>query len=285
MSRSQAVRWAKVLGVLALSARAARGDEGSRIVLGSERIPEAAVEMALVSCRGESLACLEGWLDGFRLSLAGRQEGLESGPRFSRVKRDLLLARLYGSLGASLPEPSEGELRASYERDKAEFVRPEAIRIFRILFDREEAGRTTLEGLPAVVTLAHWRAQCRALSVDRATHERGGDLGFVGPDGGTDVPEVRADPVLHRAAARLKDGEVLRELVPEGDKFALIWRRGSRAAQAETFEQARTDLALRFEEARRYELLRTLLSELRGRELHEFSPQKLAIYADTHKSR
>lgn len=265
-------------------ATSALADGSARVVLGAEAIPEAAVDVALTSCRGEPFSCVEGgWFDGFRLAISARAEGLDRGARFARVRRELLLERLYGAFGASLAEPSEADLRASYEKDRAEFVRPEAIRISRILFESEEAGRAAIQKLPAVVSLADWRARCRELSVDRATHERGGDLGFVGPDGGTDVPEVRADSSLYQAAVRLKDGEVLRELVPEGEKFALIWRRGSRAAVEESFDQVRADLALRLDEARRYELLRALVGELRGKELHEFQPNKLAIYIEAQK--
>lgn len=231
------------------------------------------------------MACFEtGWLDGFRLARDGSAIGLGSRPEFLRVRRELLLDELYAALGRSLAPLTESELRAAYDKELTEFVRPEAIRIFRILFDSEEAGRAALSALPEVVTLKDWRARARELSVDRATHQRGGDLGFVGPDGHTDVPEVQADPGLYAAAAPLKDGEVLRELVPEGSKFALIWRRGTRAKVEATFEQVRADLVLRVDEARRYELLRSLVEDLRKTRLQDYSPNKLALYQDAQKS-
>src|SRR5690606_33300409 len=56
---------------------------------------------------------------------------------------------------------------------------------------------------------------------------RGGDVGFVQPDGKTDVPRVRVPPALFEAAAAVNDGEFVAEPVPEGEHFAVVWRRGS----------------------------------------------------------
>jgi hypothetical protein len=52
-------------------------------------------------------------------------------------------------------------------------------------------------------------------------------LGFVWPDGSTDVPQVSAEKILYEKALQLQDGEVLREAIPEGKRFAVLWRRGS----------------------------------------------------------
>lgn len=281
----RAVRHFKASLALLLLASVAGAEGAPRVLLGPEPVPELAVVRAIGSCRGAGVPCFEGgWLDGFRLARDASAIGLDARPGFLRVRRELLLDELYADLGRTLSPLSEGELRAAYEKDISEFVRPEAIRIFRILLESEEAGRAAVAALPEVVTLKDWRARARELSVDRATHERGGDLGFVGPDGGTDIPEVRADPALYAAAHRLRDGEVLRELVPEGSKFALIWRRGTRAKLEQTFEAVRADLSLRVDEARRYELLRTLLDDLRKTQLREFNPNKLALYQDAQKS-
>ncbi len=281
----RAVRHFKASLALLLLAGVAGAEGAPRVLLGPEPVPELAVVRAIGSCRGAGVPCFEGaWLDGFRLARDASAIGLDARPGFLRVRRELLLDELYADLGRTLSPLSEGELRAAYEKDISEFVRPEAIRIFRILLESEEAGRAAVAALPEVVTLKDWRARARELSVDRATHERGGDLGFVGPDGGTDLPEVRADPALYAAATRLKDGEVLRQLVPEGSKFALIWRRGTRAKLEQTFEDVRADLSLRVDEARRYELLRTLMDDLRKTQLREFNPNKLALYQDAQKS-
>lgn len=281
----RAVRHFKASLALLLLAGVAGAEGAPRVLLGPEPVPELAVVRAIGSCRGAGVPCFEGaWLDGFRLARDASAIGLDARPGFLRVRRELLLDELYADLGRTLSPLSEGELRAAYEKDISEFVRPEAIRIFRILLESEEAGRAAVAALPEIVTLKDWRARARELSVDRATHERGGDLGFVGPDGGTDIPEVRADPALYAAAHRLRDGEVLRELVPEGSKFALIWRRGTRAKLEQTFEAVRADLSLRVDEARRYELLRTLVDDLRKTQLREFNPNKLALYQDAQKS-
>jgi len=117
-----------------------------------------------------------------------------------------------------------------FEEHRAELVQPERIRVFRLLVaDRAEAQKL-LEKARKLKDMSEWRTLVRDHSIDQATRMRGGDLGFVHPDGDTDVPSLRATPELFAAAAKVRDGELCPELVAEGKLFGIVWRRGSLAA-------------------------------------------------------
>jgi hypothetical protein len=145
-----------------------------------------------------------------------------------------------------------------HERD---FEKPLRIRIFRILVSTEEAAKDVLGKLKATTTIADFRKLARDLSIDRATNERGGDLGFVWPDGSTDVPQVSADPALYTAARELVDGEFSKAPVKEGKHFAVLWRRGTLPAQLA--EESSRDLArVRLLEENAASAAASLLSQL-----------------------
>jgi peptidyl-prolyl cis-trans isomerase C len=38
------------------------------------------------------------------------------------------------------------------------------------------------------------------------------------------------NPAIVAAAARVRDGDIVPDVVPEGDRFAVVWRRGTLAA-------------------------------------------------------
>jgi len=117
-----------------------------------------------------------------------------------------------------------------FDEHRAELAQPERIRVFRLLVaDRTEAQKL-LEKARKLKDMSEWRTLVREHSIDQATRMRGGDLGFVRPNGDTDVPSLRATPELFGAAAKVRDGELCPDLVAEGKLFGIVWRRGSLAA-------------------------------------------------------
>jgi len=127
-------------------------------------------------------------------------------------------------------EVTDAVVTSYFEAHRAEFSHPERIRVFRLLVaDRAEAQKL-LEKARKVKDMSEWRALVRDNSIDQATRLRGGDLGFVHPNGDTEVPSLRATQELFDAAAKVKDGELVPELVAEGKHFGIVWRRGSLAA-------------------------------------------------------
>lgn len=188
----------------------------------------------------------------------------EAAQRFSpelSLRRDAenraLAERLIEQLLA--PPLEEAAIDAYLSEHVAEWRAPERLRLFRILV----ASREQAVGLIAELerrTLADFRAAARQHSLDRSSHERGGDLGFVAADGSTDVPTVTAEPALFAAAAAVEDGAFVPEPVPEGPHFAIVWRRGTLPARELEPERARSWAASRLREQRARDELQRLLT-------------------------
>lgn len=54
---------------------------------------------------------------------------------------------------------------------------------------------------------------------------RGGNLGFVQPDGTTSEPGLKVGPEPPKAAQLVKDAEIVPHPVQDGDRRAIVWRR------------------------------------------------------------
>jgi hypothetical protein len=155
------------------------------------------------------------------------ESGLAQSPKMQHRLADLLHRALVASLHEGVGPASEAEVSSYLKTHARDFHKPLRIRIFRILLDGEDDAKKLLGELTPDTSIEAFRKLARERSVDRATNERGGDLGFVWPDGSTDVPQVSAEKILYEKALQLQDGEVLREAIPEGKRFAVLWRRGS----------------------------------------------------------
>ena len=104
--------------------------------------------------------------------------------------------------------------------------------MWRILTDDEALAKKILSESKGVDGIKRWSQFARDSSLDKATHLRNGDLGFIHADGNTDTPTLRVDPALFAAADKLRDGELAAEPIKEGTHFAVIWRRGSMKAES-----------------------------------------------------
>src|SRR5690606_15182088 len=120
---------------------------------------------------------------------------------------------------------------------------PAAIALWRLLVPTEQQAKELAARVQkSPEPIRAWSNIVREHSLDKATHFRKGSLGYVWPDGNTDVPQVRVSPALFAAATTLADGEFLPTPVKEGPNWALVWRRGSRAARGLSLEQARPQI-------------------------------------------
>ena len=157
------------------------------------------------------------------------------------------------------------DIRAYFEANRARFETPRRVHIWRILSDDEALAKKIIADSKAVDGIQRWSQYARESSLDKATHLRNGDLGFVHPDGDTDTPTLRVDPALFAAADQLKDGEIAADPIKEGLRWAVIWRRGSMKAINRTLEQEQASIR-QVLERQRVELARdALLAELRSK--------------------
>jgi peptidyl-prolyl cis-trans isomerase C len=172
---------------------------------------------------------------------------------------------------------SDAEVRAYRERHAGEFQTQRALGIWRILLATEAEARAVIAELAKPSADAFSRL-ARERSIDRATHMRAGNLGLVAADGQTAVPELRVSPALFAAADRVDDGELVPEPVREGDHFAVVWRRSTRAASAWPEAEMATTIAARLAETRASAARQRLLESLRRDHLGEYHPEAAAAY-------
>jgi peptidyl-prolyl cis-trans isomerase C len=125
---------------------------------------------------------------------------------------------------------TDEEIKRYYDANPTKFHTPARIAIWRILVPKRDEAAALLKAILADPTPKRWNDVCRDKSVDRATSMRGGNLGFVAPDGTTAEPGLKVDQAVLGAAGGVEDGKIVAEPVAEGDKFALIWRRQSMKA-------------------------------------------------------
>jgi peptidyl-prolyl cis-trans isomerase C len=181
-------------------------------------------------------------------------------------------------LRAALAEETTGhavadaDVEAYYAAHREQFEEPERLLIWRILVDTAERARALIAHL-GTPTIAEFRKQAREQSLDDATHMRGGSLGYVAADGQTHMPELRVAPALPLAAARVKDGELVPEPVPEGSRFAVVWRRGTQPARATPLASVTDQIRARLAEARFGTELAALLARLRQSALSAYHPE------------
>ena len=230
-------------------------------------------------------AVLETWLipellhaqEAERLKLAQR-------PSVERRERELLRQAMDHDLRAqtSADAPvTPADIERYFEANRARFETPRRVHVWRILTDDETLAKKILAESKGVDAIPHWSQFARESSLDKATHLRNGDLGFVHPDGNTDTPTLRVDPVLFAVADKLSDGELAAEPVKEGSHFAVIWRRGSIKANARTLAQE-TGSIRQVLERERLERARTeLLSALRRKYLSASNEVLLETFAFT----
>jgi peptidyl-prolyl cis-trans isomerase C len=167
--------------------------------------------------------------------LAARARGLERTPEVQARTREILRQALDRALRVETLQTrpvTDAEIAEYYQVNRTRFEQPPRIRVWRILVDDAALAERVLADAKKTGEPIKWSELTRQHSVDKATNMRQGDLGFVRPDGSTDVPRVQVDPALFKAVETVKDGEFVPRVVPEAGKFAVVWRRGSVPAKS-----------------------------------------------------
>jgi peptidyl-prolyl cis-trans isomerase C len=104
---------------------------------------------------------------------------------------------------------------------------------------------------------------------------RGGALGFVYADGHTESPQVRVEPAIFKAAKSVADGEIVAVPVREGERFSVVWRRGSIAAVDRPLEQERPAIEQVLLRQKVKKAFDELLERLTKQHVHEIHPELL----------
>jgi peptidyl-prolyl cis-trans isomerase C len=139
------------------------------------------------------------------------------------------------------------EIERYYEENKIKYDTPARLYLYRILCKSPEEAHIVLEEATREPTLEHFTKLAQEHSIDKATNLRGGNLGYLTPDGLSSEAGVTVDPAIVKAAAPLKDGEFVPQPVPEktapsGTAYAVVWRRGSVPESHRTVREAATQI-------------------------------------------
>ncbi len=179
------------------------------------------------------------------LAKGGEEKGFTARePTLSLRKRVLANATLR-AIRAAVPTAAQiprDELQRYYDENRARYDSPERIALSRILVATQADADAVIAAFQKDATYRNWETLARDKSLDKATSMRGGNLGFIAADGSSNEAGVRADAALHRAASAVKDGELVPAAVKEGNQMAVVWRRGTRAGQKRSFEQAELEI-------------------------------------------
>ncbi|WP_437735933.1 peptidyl-prolyl cis-trans isomerase [Sorangium sp. So ce1335] len=192
--------------------------------------------------------------------------------RIRGVLRAALLQRIQAEAAASSPVTDE-EVRAYYEANRDRFSAPPMVALWRVLVATREEAEAILAELKKDPSPQRFKDIAREKSLDKATHLRGGDLGFVAPDGSTSEPGLKLAPELLEAAARVKDGELVPEPVPEGDRFAVLWRRQSRRPVSRSLEQEAPSIRQILAHGKAEAQVKQLLERLRAQDVSGHAPE------------
>jgi peptidyl-prolyl cis-trans isomerase C len=216
------------------------------------------------------------------LVLAGgaEQRGLDKQlPTSQLVERALSSAtlrknRIGHASAAAIPME---DVRRYYDENRSRFDSPERINLWRILCKTREEAITVLEAARRDPSIAKYNDLAREHSIDKATNLRGGNLGFVGPDGASNEAGVKVDPALVKSAQSVKDGELVPQPVTEGAGYAVVWRRGTVPANRRSVEDSAAQIRSALFRERTEAAEKKLIDDLRAKNVKEVNEGLLGV--------
>jgi peptidyl-prolyl cis-trans isomerase C len=205
-----------------------------------------------------------------------RARGIHARPDVADRLRAVLRVALIDDVRVALgldKNISEDEVRAYYRQNIDRFLSPERVAIWRILVDTELDAKALLTELGASPDPKKWSDLARERSVDKATHLRGGNLGFVNPDGTTTQAGVRVDAALLEAAKAVEDGALVPQPVREGSRWAVVWKRQTMRAVERPLELEERGIRTELTDAKLREALEKLVAQLRTELVSDRHPE------------
>lgn len=211
-----------------------------------------------------------------RLELGRRPEVAE---RINGVLRAALLAEIRREVSETAI--TDEDVAAYYKANLDRFVSPPRVALWRILVRTEDEAKKLLAELGASPDPKRWADLARERSIDDESKMRGGNLGFVEPDGETSQRGVKVDLALVRAAEGVKEGELVPAPVREGDAWAVVWKRQSLRPVTRSLEAERAGIRQVLAQERMHGAVTELLTTLRSNvtEVHEELVDVVAIDA------
>lgn len=291
MKRLRGTPWLALLACVSATALAADDDKVA-ITVGSATMTVGAIERRLESMPSYQLGRYGSTPDAVRKGFTEQvlvpemlfgeealRRKLDQTPALKTKVKDLLKEALDRSLKeeALKKEPvTKEELQKYYDDNKSRFETPKRIRIWRVQVADEATAKKLIQDSRGADGVQKWREFARERSLDKATAQRNGDLGFVRPDGSTDVPRVQVDPVVFQTADKVTDGTLVAQPLKEGERWSVIWRRGSIAALKRTLEDEEKSIRSLLERRRIDKARKDLIATLQKTQVKESHPDLLS---------
>ena len=204
-------------------------------------------------------------------------------PASELVKRkyaDALVRSIRADLGPAAAI-SMDDVRAYYEQNKSRYDTPDRYNVWRILCKTREEAVAVIDAAKKDLTVANFNNLARDHSIDKATNQRGGNVGFLALDGSSNEAGLRVDPAIAKAAASVKDGELVAQPVPEGSGssediakppgFAVVWHRGTVPAVKRPVEEVAAQIRDTLRKHREEQAVKKVITDLRARQVHELN--------------
>lgn len=291
MKRLLGTPWVALL--VFVSATSLAADDGQvAITVGSATMTTGAIERRLANMPSYQLARYGSTPDAVRKGFTEQvlvpellfgeealRRKLDQSPEMTARVKDLLKESLDRNLKAEVlqKEPvTKEELEKYYADNKSRFETPKRIRVWRVQVADEATAKKLIQDARAADGVQKWREFAREQSLDKATAQRNGDLGFVRPDGSTDVPRVQVDPIVFNTVDKLADGALAPEPLKEGDRWSVLWRRGSIAAMKRTLEDEEKSIRSLLERRRVDKARKDLIARLQKEHVKESHPDLLS---------
>lgn len=165
---------------------------------------------------------------------------------------------------------TQDDVQKYYNDHIAEYDQPERVGIWRILCKTREEAVSVLEAAKKNPTPDNFVGLARDHSIDKATNLRGGNEGFVAPDGTSNEAGLRVDLAVVKAAAAVKDGEFVADPVQEGSSgFAVVWHRGTAGASKRSVKEVDGLIRDLIQKKRGDDAVNALRADLRARLVKE----------------
>ncbi len=208
------------------------------------------------------------------LSLGAEASRVDTQPAVARALDRALSSATIRAIrqGVSPADIPMSDVARYYEDNRARYDAPARYQIWRILCTTRDDAMAVLAAAKADPSTRTFAQLARDHSQDKATALRSGNLGFLTADGESSEPGLRVDPGVVRAAQAVRDGDLVPDPVVEGDLFAVVWRRGTIAAQKRSVSDVEAPIREILSRERAKAQVDALLGRLRAarvREVHE----------------
>jgi peptidyl-prolyl cis-trans isomerase C len=214
------------------------------------------------------------------LSQGGADRGLDGRDdvreRTKSVLRSAILNRIKTDVTNSMV--SEADVQAYYEKNAAKFHSPARVAVWILATHKKEEAKEILDELHKDASPKHWSELTRTKSIDTATAMRGGNIGFVSPDGTTPEPGIKLSPAVMAAVEKLKDAEITAEPVADGDRFVIVWRKQTMKSVDRPVELEASSIRQMLIHQRVDARIKEIVASLRKDHVHEHNPDLIDLF-------